>query len=168
MNILIATTPEREHWLADCLKSFGTMPVTVRSDYGYELGKIKWAYENTNWDRFWFFQDSVVIKNKQFLQDGWDMQTSVSINRSPAPYGMYLGIYTRETLNKMYIPMVKTKQDSIKYENDWHREYCSHENVPIMFPEFNDNRANGTEERHGRINLVLENDYLIKYKGTWN
>ena len=36
-----------------------------------------------------------------------------------------------------------------------------------MFPEFTDHNAKGVEQHHGRINLVLENDYLIKYKGTW-
>jgi hypothetical protein len=36
-----------------------------------------------------------------------------------------------------------------------------------MFPELTDGNAKGTEEHHGRINLVLENNYLIKYKGTW-
>jgi hypothetical protein len=166
VNILIATTPGRETWLADCVASF-KQPVTIRSDFSFELGKIKWAYENTNWDRWWLIQDSVVIKDPQFLVDGWDMQSSVAINQSPAPFGMYLGIYSRKTLDKMEIPLVNTKQESITYEISWNKEYCLNENVLIMFPEFNDSRASGTKERHGRVNLVLENDYLIKYKSTW-
>ncbi len=167
MNILIATSPEREHWLTDCLKSFKTIPVTIRSDYGFELGKIKWAYENTNWDRFWFLQDSVVIKDPKFLQDGWDLQTSVALSNCPVQFGMYMGIYSRKTLDRLTIPRVSTKEDSIRYEVEWHNEYRNYEAFPTMFPQFSDHNAKGTEERHGRINLVLENDYLIKYKGTW-
>ena len=167
MNILIATTPEREHWLTDCLKSFGTTPVTVRSDYGFELGKIRWAYANTKWDRWWFFQDSVIIKDQSFLQTGWDKGTSVALSNCPTAFGMYLGIYSRATLDKVGFPIVHSKEDAIRYEVEWHLDYCRNESVEVMFPELTDHNAKGTEERHGRINLVLENDYLIKYKGTW-
>jgi hypothetical protein len=166
MNILIATTPGRETWLADCVASF-KQPVTIRSDFSFELGKIKWAYENTNWDRWWLIQDSVIIKDPQFLVDGWKLNTSVALSNCPVPFGMYLGIYSRKTLDRLNRPTCTTKEDSIRFEVEWHNEYRNYEQFPVMFPEFTDQNSKGTEEHYGRVNLVLENDYLIKYKGTW-
>ena len=101
------------------------------------------------------------------MQAGWRKGTSVPLSNCPTAFGMYLGIYSRATLNKVGIPVAQNKEDAIRYEVEWHREYCNQEQVEIMFPELTDGNAKGTEEHHGRINLVLENDYLIKYKGTW-
>jgi hypothetical protein len=109
----------------------------------------------------------VIIKDQSFLQAGWRKGTSVPLSNCPTAFGMYLGIYSRATLNKVGIPVAQNKEDAIRYEVEWHREYCNQEQVEIMFPELTDGNAKGTEEHHGRINLVLENDYLIKYKGTW-
>jgi len=36
-----------------------------------------------------------------------------------------------------------------------------------LFPELSDANATRKEMKFGRENLVLENDYLIKYKGDW-
>ena len=53
---------------------------------------------------------------------------------------------------------------------EWTRTY--HEAEPsahLLFSDFTDRHARGRkEERYGRVNLVLENQYLIKYKGTWS
>ena len=109
----------------------------------------------------------MIIKDQSFLQTGWRKGTSVPLSNSPTAFGMYLGIYSRATLDKVGIPVAQSKEDAIRHEVEWHLDYCRNESVEVMFPELTDHNAKGTEEHHGRINLVLENDYLIKYKGTW-
>jgi hypothetical protein len=37
-----------------------------------------------------------------------------------------------------------------------------------MYPELDDANNTGFVKRYGRENMVLENDVMIKYKGTWN
>ena len=64
--IVVATTPGRENWLKQCLESI-ERPVMVLSDFTFELGKIKWVFENTKIQRFMFLQDSVVIKNHKIF-----------------------------------------------------------------------------------------------------
>lgn len=167
MHILVSTSPNRTAWLQDCLTSLGDLPVTVRSDHAFELGKIRWAYEHTTWDRFWLLQDSVVIKDPQFLAEAWALNSSVALTDDPAPFGMYLGIYTRATLDKLQIPWALSKADAIHYEIAFHRDYLEIEPSPVLFPGFNDASSNRTEDRHGRLNKVLENQHLIKYKGNW-
>ncbi len=166
-TIVVATTPGREKWLDQCLKSIGDIPTVVLSDFTFELGKIKWMYENTNVDRFLFLQDSVVVKDKKFFDLIFSYPKSVAVSPCPTVFGMYLGIYSRDTLSQIEIPKVNNKDEAIYYEMEWSNKYCSIEKVPVLFPDFIDHNNKGVIEKFGRPNLILENDYLIKFKGTW-
>ena len=168
-TVVVATTPGREQWLNQCLKSLGDRSVLVLSDFTFELGKIRWMFSNTCVDRFMLLQDSVIVKDPKFFDMAFDYPRSVAVSQCPTVFGMYLGIYHRDTLAAAGMPQPKTKKEAIYYEMHWSNRYCSYEHVPVMFPEFNDHNAKGkTIELFGRNNLVLENDYLIKYKGTWS
>lgn len=165
--IVIATTPGRECWLAQCLKSVGDRPVMVLSDYSFELGKIRWMYNNTNFQRWLLLHDSVVIKDQKVFDLLFSYPKSVAVSTCPVKFGMYLGVYHRDTLAKTGIPQPTSKIEAIHYERAWSNHYCSLEDVPVLFQDFTDQLSKGTQEVLGRVNLVLENEYLIKYKGTW-
>lgn len=165
--IVIATTPGRENWLAQCLASIND-PVLVLSDFTFELGKINWIFNNTKIERFMFLQDSVVIKNQSLFDLLFKDKGSISLTNDPAMYGMYLGIYERHILKKIEIPVPKTKAESIAYELSWTDNYCkAARNVRLAFTDLSDSRAKRKQVLFGRENLVLENDFLIKYKGNW-
>jgi hypothetical protein len=164
--IVIATTPGRENWLAQCLASI-KRPVLVLSDFTFELGKINWVFNNTTIERFFFLQDSVVIKDER-LFDLLDENASIALSSDPSIYGMYLGIYEREHLAKIDIPIPVSKREAIDFEISWTTKYCqAAKNVRIAFPDLADRNADRKEIVFGRENLVLENDFLIKYKGNW-
>ena len=164
--IVIATTPGRENWLGQCLASI-TRPVLVLSDFTFELGKINWVFNQTNVERFFFLQDSVVIKNEELFELLHE-RASIALTNDPNVYGMYMGIYEREHLVKIDIPIPKSKRQSIEYELSWTQAYCkAAKNVRVAFPDLTDSNAKRKEVIFGRENLVLENDYLIKYKGNW-
>lgn len=168
IQVVIGTTPNREHWLSESLKSMGDRPVMVLSDYTFELGKIEWVYRNTNLDRFLFMQDSVIVKNPEFFDLVESHSGSVSINKDPSYYGCYLGVYEREVLDAVSIPKIQKKSESIYHEINWNLQYVkAAKSVKVLFPELSDANAKRTEIKYGRENLVLENDYLIKYKGDW-
>ena len=169
--VVVASTPGREHWLSDCLKSLGDREVLVLRQAGtWELGKIQWLYENTALDRFLFLHDTVVVKDRSFIDEAFSHPGSVALTNDPGWFGMYMGVYTRETLSKVPLYSPVTQRDSIRAEVEWTRTY--HEAEPsahLLFSDFTDRHARGRkEERYGRVNLVLENQYLIKYKGTWS
>ena len=164
--IVVATTPGREHWLKQCLESI-KQPVLVLSDFGFELGKIHTIFYKTKIDRFLLLQDSVVIKNQNIF-DLLNDEGSIALTNDPVPFGMYMGVYEREVLEKIHIPLPKTKQEAIRYELEWTKIYCNHAlTLRIAFPELCDKNAKHKKVVFGRENLVLENDYLIKYKGNW-
>jgi hypothetical protein len=165
--IVIATTPGREQWLQQCLASI-EQPVLVLSDFTFELGKINWIFNNTKIERFMFLQDSVVIKNQNLFDLLLKDKGSIALTNDPCMYGMYLGVYERHILEKIEIPIPKTKAESIAYELSWTDNYCkAARNVRLAFTDFSDSRSTRKQVLFGRENLVLENDFLIKYKGNW-
>lgn len=164
--IVVATTPGRENWLAQCLASI-TQPVLVLSDFTFELGKINWIFNKTNVERFLFLQDSVVIKNEKLFELLYE-RASIALTNDPNVYGMYMGVYEREHLAKIDIPIPESKREAIEFEMSWTAKYCqAAKNVRIAFPDLTDRNAKKKEIVFGRENLVLENDFLIKYKGNW-
>ena len=167
MLTVIGSSPGRQAWLADCSASLGREHIAVVS-FGYELAKIAWVMENTTVDRFFFLQDSWQIKSAEF----WDLlgqfEGSIALTRDPYFFGCYAGVYQRSVVERIGIPEVKDKQDSILLEIDWHRRYVEASGEPtVLFPELTDKNATDVVERHGRKNLVLENDLVVKWKGTW-
>lgn len=165
--IVVATTPGRENWLKQCLESI-ERPVMVLSDFTFELGKIKWVFDNTKIQRFMFLQDSVVIKNQKIFELLDEDKGSIALTNDPCMYGMYLGVYEKNTLEMIDIPLPKSKDESISLELSWTESYCrAARNVRLAFTDLTDSRAKRKEVLFGRENLVLENEFLIKYKGNW-
>lgn len=168
MLVVIGSSPNRQDWLKDCSASIKRDHIAV-VNYGYELGKIRWVMKNTTADRFLFLQDSWIVKDDRFwtLLDG--LSGSVALTDDPYYYGCYAGVYERWVIDKIGIPEVNTKEDAISNEIKWHHQYFKTVGeLTVMFPELKDKNSVREVERHGRNNLVLENNYLIKYKGTWN
>lgn len=166
--IVIGSSPGREKWLADCTASISKEHIAVVS-FGFELAKISWVMNNTNADRFLFLQDSWLVKDDGF----WDLldahSGSVAITCDPYLYGCYAGVYERAVIDQIAIPVITDKRDAIAKEIDWHKQYVGVVGNPaVLFPELTDNNSTRQEQRHGRMNLVLENQYLVKYKGTWS
>jgi hypothetical protein len=167
-TVVVATTPGREAWLTDCLASIQREVLVLRQGGTWELGKIKWLYENTQLDRFLFLHDSVVVKDQAFFDRMFEHDGSVSVTNDPGVFGMYMGIYTREHLGRVELYSPVTQRDSIRAEIEWtHRYATAAGNVPVVFPDLRDQLNVGFVEHHGRKNMVLENYYLRKFKGTW-
>ena len=163
--IVIGTSTDREDWIYDIVKSF-TVPYILVSTDGYELGKIKWVYENTKIDRFIFLQDSLVIKNNNLFEKVFASEGSSCLMCDPGHMGSYLGLYERKTLEKIGIPDAHSKLDSIRFELEWNKEYianCDILNHPIDL----DHNIMYTVMKNGRENMVYVNDLYEKWKGDW-
>jgi hypothetical protein len=168
LPVFVGTVPGRENWLAQCLRSLGQKPATIVYGQSWELGAIRWIYENTQFERWLFIHDSMVIKNHKLFDILEQYSGSVALSACPVPFGMYTGVFSRKTLSIVGMPDVNNKEEAICCEVYWANQYCKAEKVPVLFPGFNDHSARGNiKSLFGRPNLVLENEYLIKYKGTW-
>ena len=166
--IVLATAKGRDEWLKGCLASFNgytEYPILVASEYDYELGKIRWVYEHTNFDEFLLLQDSIILKNTDWIKEVMERKGSVSLS-GHSPFFMYMGKYTREGLRRAKIPKITTKYESVTNEFDWTWHYANKNGWSYMWKDFTDTNVFTTLK--GRKNMVLENDHLIKYKGTWS
>lgn len=167
MLVVIGSSPDRHQWLADCSESINREHIAVVNE-GYELGKIRWVMENTTAERFLFLQDSWIIKDDRFWTLLEGLSGSVAITDDPYYYGCYAGVYERWVIEKIGIPTIIDKADSISKEITWHHQYFQAVGeMTVLFPELRDANAILQVERHGRVNLLLENNYIAKYKGTW-
>lgn len=163
--VVISTSPGRAQWVNDCLSSL-SVPAIVVSTNNYELGAIKWVYENTNIDRFILLQDSIVIRNNDLLMSIFDTEGSSCLMCTPQCLGSYLGLYERHILDQLDIPVVSGKIESIEYETKWTRQYinqCEKFSHPVNI----EHKIIETIHRHGRENQVSVNNLYEKWKGTW-
>ena len=142
--VVIGTSPGREFWVSDILSSI-SRPAIVVSDFGFELGKIRWVFENTNCERFLFLQDSVVIRDESLFDLLFESPGSSCIMCEPSCYGSYMGVYQEITWTKKYV------------------QSCNELNHPVTIThqKFKSIRKNGRE------NLVYLNEYYEKWKGDW-
>lgn len=165
--IVICTTPKSTHWLHNLLDSFqgyDKFPIIILSDYGYELGKINFIHKHTDITEFFFLQDTIEIKNPSIFDKGFTFAGSVSWDSG---FKSYLGKYRREILDKCTIPLPKSKMDSVVFEETFNWEYISKE--PKGWTLHDDfSKRDVFEDKFGRKNMIIEDEYLKKYKGTWS
>lgn len=166
--VVIGTVPGREAWLRDCLASI-ERDVVVVSQRNWELDKIKWCAEHLRCDRFLFLSDTVLVKDQGFFDLAFGAgPDSVAISDCPTKYGMFMGVFVSDIVTHTHMPPVRDKEHAIELEVSWAKQYASFDgDAPLLFRDFTDGTAKRTEVRHGRVNLRLENDYLIRFKGTW-
>lgn len=188
--IIIPTHISRvDTWLKDCLASIKTdhpimvvfqddkppkglkigFDYTFHTNGRFDPGGIVWAMNNLEKDdEFMILHDSCVIKDNllwKVVFNGY-REESVALASHPTMMGMFIGKYRMEIVTKLKPPVAKDKKQAVELEESWNREYCQLEQ-PIAL----DNPLTESdifEDRHGRKNMVLENRWLIKYKGTYD
>ncbi len=169
-GIIIETNKGREEMFDNLMRSINThyqvLPV-YRNDF--ELGAIAHAVYNTDLDEFLFLHDTCEIKNNSLFELVFETHKgkSVALADHPCIFGMYLGKYKREVLNKILLPKAHTKLEAVEYEIEFNNLYCKTDgDVQIISNPLHNNDI--FCEMFGRKNMKLENDYLIKYKATWS
>lgn len=133
----------------------------IQNDHdGYELGALKLLKDRD--DSVFLLQDTTEIKDQSIFDIANEYEGSIALC---ARFMSFLGKYRTEVINQIGIPIVDGKEHSITLETEWTNQYIRNEpNFQFIQPlQDNPNR----EFKHGRLNMILENDYIKKYKGTW-
>lgn len=135
----------------------------------YECGAIT-AMVTLGIDEFILLQDTMEVKNPSIFDKMFEKypQKSVVFGHNGAHFFLK---WRTEILKNIEIPKTDSKSLALLAEHTFSSYYLSKEPnqpIPLLFPNFKDtNPDNYWEERWGRKNLVLVNDYIIKRKGTW-
>lgn len=112
-------------------------------------------------DEFILLQDSVMLYNVDLIQEMFSYD-----NRSVflSSWGQnYFGKYLSRILNKMELPLIKSKADSVYYEREFFKEYSNIEKPIIIHDGILEN-TNVFEYAYGRNNMIINNEYFKKYK----
>lgn len=162
VNDYMLASPEHLHELA---KAGIVIPL---GPDGFECGAIQAILNHTTLEEFFFLQDTTEILNPLLFTMAFSYDGSVILEKN---FHSLLGKLRRSILEKIKIPIVRTKEESINAEASLATAYIEAEcQLKRLFDDFGDEeamKANRYENRFGRKNLVIENDYLRKYKGTW-
>jgi hypothetical protein len=188
MIIIPSHVSRIDTWLKDCLASLDTKHkvmvvfqgdkpakgLKIGFDYthqalnGYDPGAVVWAINNLEKDdEFMVLHDSCVVKDNLLFKvvfEGY-FEDSVALSTHPTTFGMFLGKYRTKIASQLEPPVAEDKAHGVDLEESWNREYCQLEQ-PIVL----DNPLTTSdvfEIRHGRENMILENRWIKKYKGTW-
>jgi len=133
----------------------------------YELGAFVAALEQTDWDEFLFLQDTFEVLDKSFI--GVVMNEPRSVALGPT-FFHYAGKWKRSVLETMDIPVVTSKKESAHWEHTFSRLYwelVGPDGVAVIDMGFHDGNPARFEDRFGRHNMVLENQWYRKYKADW-
>ncbi len=141
--------------------------ILLNEEDGYEMGALRMAYENTDLDEMFLLQDTLIIKN------AFDFCYNAFVVAQGRPcylnnqYKMFLCKYRRDALNAFQpLPRTTTKLESIAQEGLFNNAYFESEwTKGIMGQSLND--TGKFEEKYGKTRMVLENEYVIKWKATW-
>lgn len=169
--IIIGTSDGREKWVEKAVKSCVNPKYQVISikDNGFELAHIKTAYE-AGFDEFLYLHDSCEVKDHKLFDILFEQSKgkSVALSDWPCLFGMYLGKYTHSALSRVEIPVITTKLEAIDNEEIWTAKYLEKEidNTLLLTPCLHDGHNFVTI--NDRLYMKLENDYIIKFKGTWH
>jgi hypothetical protein len=172
---MIASSFGRESWVRECAESIGNARpyIAVCAD-GYEMGKIRWWLENTNWERVVFLQDSLVIRDRAVFDMIDETPGSICLNHNCRHYGCFTGVYERaavlETNRRLGgIPEAPTKMYSILTETSFNEEYAG------VAQELSTLTCEGVVPEqpwhevwyHGRLNVVYSSRWMTKWQSEW-
>lgn len=171
--IIICATTNRLDWLNNCLASFKDynkypiISLMVNNGKGYIPDFLREILK-MNIEEFVLLQDSMEIKDASIFDICFELNKgkSVSLSNTPVAFGSTHGKFLSSVLSKCSIPQLNNKYDDALYEVSFGLEYlkqCEGNAVALADLKHSDK----FEYKFGRNNMVVENEWIKKYKGTW-
>lgn len=167
-GIIITTCDSTQMFLFDLLESLKgcEYPVVIRKNIygqeGFELSGLNLG--KMIFDEFIYLQDTVMIKDLKLI----DMLFQEGCISVFSKLNAYLGKYISSDLLSLDLPIIKTKRDACDWEHNIYNFLIKKTTIKELFPDLNVwQKSPIMIEKHGRLNTVYENEFIIKYKGTW-
>jgi len=154
----------------DELTNYPEIDVIHNIEDGYECGAIQMVLDQTDLDEFFLLQDTWEINDPVYLFDlAFNIHKGACVTIHPRGQ-CYAVKFCREVLQQMEIPKTRTKERAIYHEAHFVKDYLKLDTPHhTVCPDWGnvDERKQLKEEKFGRLNLVISNDIVTKYKGTW-
>lgn len=160
-GIVISASEYSRPFYEDLMKSIKTdYPIYIcweglgRPGGSYEIGAIKAGTEK--FDEFVYLHDTVLIKDNSLFDKLFEIEGHVLLTQGGFHY---FGKYVSNDLPEL--PEVKNKEDAVHWELNWFKRLHTvfYNQLPVISETF--------EYKYGRINMVIENDFIRKFKARW-
>jgi len=173
--IIVATCKPYKPWLMDFIKSYNhEYDLVITYNKGnvnrYDAQAVITGLES-NYDEFLVLHDTIEIKDNSLFDIVFEKHKgqSVFLRQKSCMFLIkytkeHLAKLTQENIDKLYD--VSNKNEAIAAEGWFNVEYMKISDPVFLFQDFKDNGVR--EMKYGRKNMVLENKYMKKYKGSWN
>lgn len=128
--------------------------LVINQQNEWELGGVKQGAKR--FDEQIHLMDTSMIKDISLFPKLFEINGHVVLTKGNYHYQ---GKFVSKDLPEL--PLTLTKEEAIKIEMSW---------LPKPYTEFKPDLPVHTQiftEIHGQTRMVLQNDYMIKYKGTW-
>lgn len=135
--------------------NFNDVYLYVNNWNGFDLGGIIRGKEY--FDEFIHLMDSCIIKDISLFDKLFNIDGTVFLTNGGYHY---MGKFVSKLLPE--IPKISTKQEAIDFELHWLKKPYTYFEPDLSV------HTDIFEEKYGQRRMRLENDYLIKWKGTWS
>ena len=172
MSQAIAIFHPRENdsvWLGELLSSLKTdYPILITNHEGYQIDALRETFERTDYDEIFFLNETMVVKDNSLWHLIFQNFKGVTVMMGEK-FQMFLNKYQREVVEQTSFPVVNSRlEDVMMGEDAWHRDYEQACGTWESIHPIGDGHMTGWEDKHGRMNKVLENPYIKKWKHHWN
>lgn len=160
---IIVVTYEGSPWISECIAGLVGckypihLCINPKKDCPYDPGAFYYA-EKHGIEKFIILHDSMVIKDQALFDIAFSLDGNVAIGKD---FFMCLGKFELKKVLPLP-PKPIDKMSAINFEGKWLKTIAKDH---FICPELIDKDV--FVEKHGEKRMVLENKYLIKYKGTW-
>lgn len=160
-GIVISASEYSRLFYEDLMRSIKTdYPIYIcweglgRPEGSFELGAIKKGSEL--FDEFVYLHDTVIIKDNSIFDKLFQIDGHVLLTQGGFHY---FGKYVSNDLPQ--IPNIKDKEEAVYWELKWFKKpYTTfYDQIPVLSETF--------EDKYGRVNMVVENKYIKKFKARW-
>ena len=164
MKGIIVVTYPGSPWLSDCIASLVGVKYPVYlcinppGKSAYDMEAFYYAKEHKIYD-FFVLHDSMVIKDISLFDKVFELKGNVQLSHI---WQMGLGKF-----NIHNIPELPTKPtdklSAIRFENSYLRTIKVNHTLFTLLKD-----TDIFEEKHGKKRMIIENEFIRKYKGTWS
>lgn len=160
-GIIITTSDYTKEYLEPLLNSIKDCKYDIiihkntEDNNCWELGGIQCGKDN--FKEFVHIMDSTLIKDITLFDKLFEIEGNVFLTEGGYHY---MGKFVSDTLPE--IPKISSKAEAIAYELYWYKGQRTYfkPDLPVHTEVF--------EEKFGQRRMRLENDFIVKFKGTYS
>lgn len=159
-------------WLGELLPTLDTRyPILITNHWGWQIDGVRKTFEDTDYEEIFFLNETCIVKDNSLWKIVFEEYKGYSVTLADK-FQMYLAKYLREYVEWTTFPKVSNRwEDVTRGEDGWNHQYMAADPNYIKIDPIEDENPDfehNFEYKFGRKNMVVQNQYIKKWKSAWN